>query len=134
MPVLDKTKPDVLRVTEYILTKNKVGESFSVQSAALSKELNGIGRHQIARIMQDICLDPEDGGSLKRYTTVDSQNIDNVPCHWQLNASSYFSYLSYLSVKNSERSNKLSVTAISVAIVSLCLTVAGLKFWKYLLV
>jgi len=130
----DKEKPDVLRLTEYVLDKNKKNEAFSVQSAALSKELNGIGRHQIARIMKDICLDPDEEGSLKRVTTVDSDNIDNTYCHWQLNASSYFSYLSYLSVKNSERSNQLSVTAVSLAIVSLCITVAGLSVWKSLFV
>ena len=44
---VDQTKPDVLRVTEYILAQNKIEKAFSVQSAN-REELNGIGRHRIA--------------------------------------------------------------------------------------
>jgi hypothetical protein len=81
MTVINKSKPDVLRVTEYVLNQSKANEAFSVQSATNSDELNGIGRYQIARIIRDICLDPEDVGSLIRCTTVDDTNIDNTLCN-----------------------------------------------------
>ncbi len=119
---VDKTKPDVLRLTEYILNKSKNKEPFSVQSAASSNELNGISRHRIAQLMRDICLDPEDEGSLAKFTTVNNQNWDNNHCMWQLNATAYFSYLSYLSVKEAEKSNRTSTAALVVAIVTLLLT------------
>ncbi len=90
--MIDKTKPDVLRVTEYVLDMNKLNTEFSVQSAASSKELNGIGRYRIAEIMRIICLDPNGPGSLIQYTTVDDLNIDNCFFRWQLNANTYFSY------------------------------------------
>lgn len=115
---VDKTKPDVLRVTEYILAQNKIEKAFSVQSAD-REELNGIGRHRIAQIMRDICLDPDGEGSLERYTTVDNNNMDNNFCRWQLNTSAYFSYLSHLSVKQSERANYLAMAALVVAIIAL---------------
>ena len=115
----DKAKPDVLRVTEYILEQNELEKPFSVQSAWQSKELNGIDRYRIARIMRDICLEPEDEGSLERYTTVDNTNMDNVFCRWQLNANAYFSYLSHLSVKQSEKANYIAIAALVVAIIAL---------------
>ncbi|MGB2739732.1 MAG: hypothetical protein WBC60_04155 [Cognaticolwellia sp.] len=105
MSVVDKTKPDVLRVTEYILEQNKLEKEFSAQSAD-KNELKGIGRHRIARIMRDICLDPNGEGSLITYTTVDDTNMDNNFCRWQLNANAYFSYLSYQSVEQAKISNK----------------------------
>jgi hypothetical protein len=86
MTVVDKTKPDVLRVTEYILEQTKINTTFSVASAAKSPELNGINNYRIAQIMQDICLDPEEPGSLIRFTTIDGANMDNIFCRWQLNA------------------------------------------------
>jgi hypothetical protein len=118
MTVINKSKPDVLRVTEYVLNQSKANEAFSVQSATNSDELNGIGRYQIARIIRDICLDPEDEGSLIRCTTVDDTNIDNTPCRWQLNANTYFSYLSYLSIEQSEKANKIAIKALYVAMFS----------------
>lgn len=116
MTVIDKTKPDVLRVTEFILAKAKIRETFSVCSAAKTEELNGIRDHHIAQIMRDICLDPEEPGSLIRYTTINGDNIHNVFCNWELNATSYFSYLSYLGIKESEKTNKLSIKTLIVAI------------------
>tara|TARA_R110002167_G_scaffold298619_4_gene502927 strand:- start:3027 stop:3419 length:393 start_codon:yes stop_codon:yes gene_type:complete len=123
MTPIDKTKPDVLRVTEYILEKNKIDEKFSVQSADKSEKLNGIGRHRIAQIMRDVCLDPEGEGSLVRYTTVDNTDMDNNFCRWQLNANTYFSYLSYLSVKESERSNNIAVKTLRVAIAAIFISI-----------
>lgn len=111
-----KKHPDVLKVVKFILRKAESNEKFSVQSAASSEELNGLSRYQVARIMRDICLDPEDEGSLKRYTTVDSTNIDNIYCRWQLNADTYFSYLSYKSI---QLANKAFVVAVFAAIISL---------------
>ena len=124
--VVDKTKPDVLRVTEYILEQSKLGNEFSVQSADKSAELNGIGRHQIARIMRDTCLDPNGDGSLITCTTVDNDNLDNTNYRWQLNATTYFSYLSYLSVKESQKSNKTATNALYVAIGSVVLALASI--------
>jgi hypothetical protein len=123
MTVVDKTKPDVLRVTEYILEQAKTDTTFSVQSADKSKELNGIGRHRIAQIMLDICLDPKGEGSLITYTTVDDTNMDNNFCRWQLNANAYFSYLSYQSVEQARISNKTAVTTLRVAIAAMVISV-----------
>lgn len=119
--VIDKTQPDVLRVVEYILKQNKKDLPFSVQSAD-KEDLNGIGRHRIAQIMRDVCLEPEGDGSLVRYTTVDNTNMDNNFCRWQLNANAYFSYLSYLSLKESEKSNSTATKALWFAGISALLT------------
>jgi hypothetical protein len=123
MTIEDKTKPDVLRVTEYILEQAKTDTTFSVQSADKSKELNGIGRHRIAQIMLDICLDPNGEGSLITYTTVDDTNMDNNFCRWQLNANAYFSYLSYQSVEQAKISNKTAVTTLRVAIAAMVISI-----------
>ncbi|WP_194757149.1 hypothetical protein [Aliidiomarina indica] len=114
--MIRKKHPDVLRVVEYVLEKASQNEAFSVQSATKSKELNRLSRHQLARIMRDICLDPKDDGSLARYTTVDNTNADNTFCHWQLNANAYFSYLSYKSVQTAKKALWISVAALAVAI------------------
>lgn len=121
--MIDKTKPDVLRVTEYVLDKAKLNTDFSVQSAANSDELNGIGRHRIAQIMRNICLDPNGEGSLITYTTVDDLNMDNNFSRWQLNANSYFSYLSYQSVEQAKESNKTAVNALRVAITAMVVSI-----------
>lgn len=118
---IDRTKPDVLRVTEYILAQNKLDKPFSVQSAD-REDLNGIGRHRLSQIMRDICLDPEDDGSLARYTTVDNTNMDNNFCRWQLNANAYFGYLSYLSLQESQKSNITATRALWFAGISAFLT------------
>jgi hypothetical protein len=123
MTIVDKTKPDVLRVTEYILEQAKTDTTFSVQSADISKELNGIGRHRIAQIMLDICLDPNGEGSLLTYTTVYDTNMDNNFCRWQLNANAYFSYLSYQSVEQAKISNKTAVTTLRVAIAAMVISI-----------
>lgn len=117
--------PDVLKVVEFILDKAANNEKFSVKSAADSKQLNGLGRYQIARIMRDICLDPEDEGSLIRYTTVDNNNIDNNYCHWQLNAEAYFSYLSYKSIQVANRSMYVAIFAAGIAMAALLLDIFG---------
>lgn len=126
MKKVDKSLPDVLRVTEFILKMNKQHEKFSLQAAAESEDLNGIGRYQISHIMRDICLDPEDKGSLARYTTIDDTHLDNMPMHWQLNAASYFNYLSYLSVQSSKKANKTAVNALCIAALSTLLTFISL--------
>jgi hypothetical protein len=116
------SKPDVLRVTEYILEQNKLKQEFSVQSANKSDELNGIGRHRIAQIMRDICLDPNGEGSLITYTTVDNSNMDNNVKHWQLNANAYFSYLSYQSVEQAKQSNITAQYALWVAVAAMAVS------------
>lgn len=120
-----KKHPDVLKVVNFILNKAENNEKFSVQSAADSKELNGLNRYQIARIMRDICLDPEDEGSLIRYTTVDNTNIDNIPCHWQLNADAYFSYLSHQSIQIAIKAFYVAIFAAATAIVGLAIDIFG---------
>lgn len=122
-----KKHPDVLKVVKFILRKAESNEKFSVQSAANSQELNGLDRYRIARIMRDICLDPEDEGSLNRYTTVDNTNIDNIYCHWQLNAEAYFSYLSYKSIQVANRSMYVAIFAAGIALSALLLDI----FVKY---
>jgi hypothetical protein len=123
MTIVDKTKPDVLRVTEYILEQAKTDTTFSVQSADISKELNGIGRHRIAQIMLDICLDPNGEGSLLTYTTVDDTNMDNNFCRWLLNANAYFSYLSYQAVEQAKKSNKIALKTMRVAIATIVISI-----------
>lgn len=122
--MIDKSKPDVLRVTEYVLDKARLNTDFSVQSAASSKELNGIGRHRIAEIMRDICLDPNGEGSLITYTTVDDLNMDNNFSRWQLNANAYFSYLSYQSVEQAKESNKIALKTMRIAIAAIVISMA----------
>lgn len=118
---LDKTKPDVLRVTEYILEQNKLKKEFSVQSTD-KNELNGIGRHRIAKIMRDICLDPNGEGSLIKYTTA-KDDMDNNFCPWQLNANAYFSYLSYQSVEQAKESNKIALKTMRIAIAAMVISI-----------
>lgn len=120
-----KKHPDVLRIVEYVLDKAAKNETFSVQSAANSTELNGLGRHKIARIMRDICLPPEDDGSLARYTTVDNSNMDNTFCRWQLNADAYFSYLSYKSIQIANKALYVSIAALTIPIIGLILNSVG---------
>ncbi|OIM97953.1 hypothetical protein BFR57_09510 [Idiomarina sp. MD25a] len=117
--MINKKHPEVLRVVEYVLDKASKNEEFSVQTATKSKELNGLNRHKLARIMRDICLDPEDDGSLARYTTVDNNHTDNISCHWQLNANAYFSYLSYKSVQTAKRALWISSAALAFTIMGL---------------
>ena len=120
----DKLKPDVLRVTEYILAKAEKKESFGLNTAA--NDLNGINNYQIAKIMRDICLDPQQPGSLAKYTTITGSHIENEQQSWQLNANAYFSYLSYLAIQQAERTNKLAARALYVAMVSAFLTLCAL--------
>lgn len=119
-----KVKPDVLRVTEYILAKADKKESFGLHTA--STELNNLSIYQIAKIIRDICLDPQEQGSLGRYTTIDKQNLANDPQYWQLNANAYFSYLSYLAIQQAERTNKIAAKALYVAMASAFLTLCAL--------
>lgn len=104
MSSVNKTNPDVLRVTEYILEQNKLDEAFSVQSEANSKEPNG-------------------KGSLISCTTVDNQNLDNQFFKWQLNTNSYFSYLSYQSVEQAKKSNKTANTTLKIAIAAMVIAI-----------
>ncbi|RTE85511.1 MULTISPECIES: hypothetical protein [Gammaproteobacteria] len=122
--MISKKQPDVLRVVQFILDKSTKNEAFSVQSATKSIELNGLTRHQLARIMRDICLAPEDDGSLERYTTVNNDDFDNHSCHWQLNANAYFNYLSYKSVEIAKRALWISILALTLT--TLGLVVSGI--------
>lgn len=112
----DKLKPDVLRVTEYILAKAEKKESFGLNTAA--DDLNGLNNYQIAKIMRDICLDPQQPGSLAKYTTITGSNIENEEQNWQLNANAYFSYLSYLAILEARKTNNLTKYAFFTAVAS----------------
>lgn len=120
---IDRTKPDVLRVTEFILEKNKSGESFSVCEATKTLELIGISEYRIAEIMRDICLEPNGPDSTEIHTNIDGTNTHNLPAKWQLNATTYFGYLSYLSVKESEKSNRLAVNTFRIAIATIIVSI-----------
>jgi hypothetical protein len=119
MVVNNRTKPDVLRVTEFVLRNSETKEKFSVCEAGKSIELNGIGDHRIAEIMKEICLQPNGPDSMECLTTVDNSYAHNNPGNWQLNTATYFNYLSYISAQNSEKSNKLAIYSIWIASLAL---------------
>lgn len=121
-----KPKPAVLRVTEYILEKAELKQAFGLHQAA--NDLNGLSNYQIAKIMKDICLDPQEPGSIERYTTIDKQNLSNDPQYWQLNANAYFSYLSYLAVKEAEKTSKLTANAFRVSVLAVIISLCTLLF------
>lgn len=120
---MDKTAPDVLRVTEFVLEKAKKREEFSVSEAAKTDELNGIGNYRIAEILSQICLEPNGPGSLKELTTIDTSNSHSYQGNWTLSAEAYFGYLSYQSNLHSEKANKNARWAIWIAVVTLLVTV-----------
>lgn len=121
---IDKSRLAVLRVTEYILEKAEHNQPFGLYMA--ESELNDLTSYQIAKIMRDICLDPQEPGSIERYTTIDSQSLANEPQKWQLNANTYFSYLSYLAVKEAEKTNRLTVNALRVSILAVIISLCSL--------
>ena len=123
MSKIDKTKPDVLRVTEFILEKGKSRERFSVCEAAKTQELNGIDEYRIAEIMREVCLQPNGPDSIDELTRISNDYSHNNPGNWQLNASTYFGYLSYISVKESEKSNKIAVQTLRVAIAAIFISI-----------
>ena len=127
MSKVDKTQPDVLRVTQYIIDNANNEQGFSVCSAAKTTELNGISDHRIAEIMRDICFEPNGSGTLIKYTTVDDTDIHNSFAKWQLNAQAYFSYLSYLSLVKAEKANELAVSSIDIA--QQANSVANKSYW-----
>lgn len=123
MKQLDKSKPDVLRVTEFVLDKGKQKAHFSVLEAAQSTELNGINDFRIAEILRDICLQPNGPDSIEQLTLISNDYSHNQSGNWQLNATAYFGYLSYLSVKEAEMSNKIAVKALGVAIAAIIISI-----------
>jgi len=123
MTAVDKTKPDVLRVTEFILNKSKNRESFSVSEESKTKQLNGINEYRIAEIMLEICLDPNGPNSRVKYTSIDAENSHCNQGNWQLNANTYFSYLSHLSLIRSEQSNQTARRSMWIATASIVISV-----------
>lgn len=119
-----KSKPDVLKVTEYILDMGEKKQPFGLYMAA--NELVGLSNYQIAKIMRDICLDPQEPGSLIRYTTIAGDNIENIPQPWQLNANTYFSYLSYLAIQEARKTNTLTKYAFQTAVASTAIAFCAL--------
>lgn len=128
MEVNNRTKPDVLRVTEFVFHKSETKEKFSVCEAAKTQELNGIGDYRIAEIIKEICFQPNGPESMESLTTIDNSYSHNNSGNWQLNSETYFNYLSYISMQNSEKSNKLATYSIwiaSAALVGNILALAG---------
>lgn len=121
---MDKTAPDVLRVTEFVLAKSKNREEFSVSDAAKTDELNGINKYRIAEILSQICLEPNGPGSLKELTTIDTSNSHSNQGSWTLSPEAYFGYLSFQSNLHAEKANKNARNATWVAVVTLFLTLA----------
>lgn len=120
---MDKTAPDVLRVTEFVLEKAKIREEFSVSEAAKTDELNGINVYRIAEILSQICLEPNGPNSMRELTTVDSTYSHSNPGNWTLSAEAYFGYLSYQSNLHAEKANKNARNATWVAVLTLIVTV-----------
>jgi hypothetical protein len=115
---IDKTKPDILRVTEFVL--DKAGKEFSVGDAAKTSGLNAISDYRIGEILRVICYQPNGPDSIEFLTTINDITKQHfTPGKWQLNANTYFSYLSYISVQNSEKSNKLAIYSIWIASLAL---------------
>lgn len=123
MSIVDKSKPDVLRVTEYVLEKGKRKEQFSVCEAAKTSELNGIDEYRIAEILRDICLQPNGPNSMDNLTHISNEYLHNQSGNWQLTATTYFSYLAYLSVKEAELANRIAVKALGVAIAAIIISI-----------
>ncbi|NOI79258.1 hypothetical protein F0237_01200 [Vibrio tubiashii] len=121
---MDKTVPDVLRVTEFVLEKAKIREEFSVSEAAKTDELNGINVYRIAEILSQICLEPNGPNSMRELTTVDSTYSHSNPGNWTLSPEAYFGYLSYQSNLHAEKANKNARNATWVALVTLIVTLA----------
>jgi len=95
--MVDKSKPDVLRVTEFVMSKSERKEEFSVSEAAETKELNGIHVRRIAEILNEICLEPAGPNSKQRLTTVNSSYSHSEQGSWTLSSTAYFGYLTYQS-------------------------------------
>ena len=120
MSKTDKTQPDVIRVTQYVIVNAGNEQGFSVCSAAKSAELNGISDHRIAVIMRDICLEPNGKGSLEIYTTVDNTNIHNSFAKWQLNTQAYSSYLAMVQAK---RANHIATASMLLSALAIIVTI-----------
>ena len=116
-------KPDVLKVTEFILGKSKLNEKFSICEAAETEELNGIGLYRIAEIIKDICLQPNGPDSINNFTEISNNYLHNQRGDWQLNSTAYFSYLTYLSIKESEKANCIAIKTLRVAISAIVISI-----------
>lgn len=123
------TKPDVLRVVEFVINNSSKGEEFSVVEASQSKELNGISMYRIAEILRSTCLEPQGLSSLERLTTIDTlTNQHAEQGRWSLNASAYFGYLTYQSNLKAEQANIHARRAFWVAIASIVVSIITIFF------
>ncbi|WP_110165305.1 hypothetical protein [Vibrio mediterranei] len=123
------TKPDVLRVVEFVINNSSKGEEFSVVEASQSKELNGISMYRIAEILRLTCLEPQGRSSLERLTTIDTlTNQHAEQGRWSLNASAYFGYLTYQSNLKAEQANKHARNAFWVAIATMAISIIAMFF------
>jgi hypothetical protein len=119
---MTNNKPDVLRVVEFIQSKSAENETFSINEASKSTELNGIAVHRIAEIMRSICLEPNGPDTLEKYTTVNGDYPHSNPGRWELKPDAYFGYLGYQSNQHAEKALILSKRAFGVAIATLVLS------------
>ncbi|CAK2501707.1 HTH HARE-type domain-containing protein [Vibrio crassostreae] len=123
------TKPDVLRVVEFVINNAKKGEHFSVAEASQSKELNGISIYRIAEILRSTCLEPQGPSSLERLTTINTSTYQHAEQgRWSLNAPAYFGYLTYQSNLKAEQANKHAKNAFWVAIATMVISIIAIFF------
>ncbi|MFG0773027.1 hypothetical protein ACF8PD_14475 [Vibrio plantisponsor] len=127
--MVEKSEQDVLRVVEYVIKKKREQTQFSVHTASLSDELNGINKHRIAEILKSICMEPYGSGTLEELTTVDGRNSDSNEAIWNLTAETYFGYMGYLAtleaIKSNQqaaKTNRIAIWALIVAIATLVIT------------
>lgn len=127
--MIDKTEQDVLRVVEYVIKMKSEQKEFSVSTASLSDELNGINKHRIAEILKSICMEPYGSGTLEQLTTIDGRNSESNEAVWNLNAETYFGYMGYLATEEAIKSNqqaaktnKIANKTLNVAIITLLVT------------
>lgn len=105
---MDYDNQDVVKVVKYVLAMSQKEESFSICSAAISDDLNGLGEYRIAEIMGQICLQPNGPDSLETHVKIDGSCSHNLFAKWQLNPETYFSYLTYIALKRAEEGTVLA--------------------------
>lgn len=124
--MVEKSEQDVLRVVEYVISKKREQTQFSVHTASLSDELNGINKHRIAEILKAICMEPYGSGTLEELTTVDGRNSDSNEAIWNLTAETYFGYMGYLATLEAIKSNQQAAKTNRIAILALIVAIATL--------
>ncbi|WP_298445700.1 hypothetical protein [uncultured Ferrimonas sp.] len=116
---------DVIRVTEYIIDRAKTRDRFSINEAAKSEELSGLGEYRIAEVFREICLEPNGPNSLHALTLMDGTNSTSLQGIWQLKPEAYFGYQSHLAVIEAKRAVQIAIFTAAVAVVSIVVSLFG---------